>query len=123
MKKNYYCGLSVLLLFITAVSCNNRDNLNVAVKDSDNVYLFTAHYNPTKTDRVQRLINNEISPTHLKEDNDWNISATLDDRTTFQVISEPGDLEIQLNKNENSKRSFRRVQRMCEEIKKVIVEK
>ena len=114
---------SFFIIIISALSCSSHNDLKVAVKDSDDQFRFTAQYNPSKTERVQELINEEISPTRFEENKDWNLSTVLDDQTKFKITSTPGDLEIRLDKDENSRSSYRRVQRMCEEIKKVIVEK
>ncbi|SEJ01671.1 hypothetical protein SAMN04487995_3047 [Dyadobacter koreensis] len=123
MKHVFQFLLFLCLITTFAASCTNHNDLKVAVKDSDDQFRFTAQYNPSKTERVQKLINKEIYPTRFEENKDWNISTILDDKTNFKIISAPGDLEIQLDKDENSRSSYRRIRRMCEEIKKVIAEK
>jgi len=50
-------------------------------------------------------------------------SITLDDKTTFYIRSKPGNLEIKLNKQENSAASYKKIKKMCEGIKSIVEEK
>lgn len=110
-------------VLIAATSCSDNNDLKISVKDSEDFYKFTAHFDADKSEKVQEFINEKITPSHFPEDQDWDMVTILDDKTKFKIKSSDGNLEIRLNKNENSRSSYRRVQSMCEEIKEVIMEK
>lgn len=123
MKRTLLPGLSAIILLMYFTSCKNPDNLSISVKDSEDVYKFSAHYDEEKTERVQHLINEGIAPNHIESTEDWDFTTVLNDRTHVKIESAPGDLIIKLDKEENDKASYLQVKRMCEEIKGVLAEK
>jgi hypothetical protein len=121
MKINY--ALLILTVSIFLSSCSNSGDIKIAVKDSDDEYQFTVHFDENKTSKIKRVIDDNIAPTRISSDDEVNETTILDDKTKFDLQYDPGDVLIKLNKNENSKASYIRVKKMCEEIKKVIGEK
>ena len=103
--------LLLLLIFgiLSAASCKKENTLKAEVKYSDDQYNFTTHYSPEKTKEVQATISQHISSAQSKADGDWNQLDVSGDKTTFNVISTPGDLKFEFNKNENSRSSYHRI--------------
>ena len=48
--------------------------------------------------------------------------VTLNDKTTFYINTNPGELNIRINKNENSEESCERVRQVCEELKQILAD-
>jgi hypothetical protein len=116
--------LFVCTLGICFFSCYNAGDLKISVKDSDEEYQFSAHFDEHKTSEVKRVIDQSITPTRIySEKDEVGVTTILDDKTKFDLQYDPGDVLIKLNKNENSKASYIRIKKMCEQIKKVIGEK
>lgn len=45
---------------------------------------------------------------------------TLDDKTTFYMKSNPGELKIKLNKQDNSYESYTEIKDLCEGLKEIM---
>ena|SRR5665213_1161020 len=101
----------------------NRDRTSISISEDDNSYQLEAVYNTNSTDRVERYINNCISPNSLgKSENDYfEVTTSLSDGTVFYVKESPGKLKIELNKKKNSTASYYRIKKMCEGVKGVLV--
>lgn len=112
----------LLMLSISIISsCKHSDDVKISVKDSDDEYRFTAYFDEKKTDEIVKVIDQNIAPTIIHSDeNEIDVTTTLEDKTKFDLQYEPGEVLIRLNKNENSKSSYNRIKKMCEEIKSVI---
>lgn len=123
MKQTLLPNLSAIIVLICCVSCTNSDDLSISVKDSEDIYKFSAHYDEEKTERVQSMINQGIAPNHIESTEDWDITTVLNDKTHVKIESAPGALIIKLDKEENDKASYLQVKRMCEEIKGILTEK
>ena len=107
----------IYLSLILFCACSNSNDLKIAVEDSKEIFKFSAHYDKKNTEKVQRMINAAISPTHIVSTEDWDLTTILDDDTKFKIESAPGDLLIEFNKKENSHPSYLRVKKMCENLK------
>lgn len=120
--------LSLLLIFALAfllvlASCRHSNhNIKIAVKNSEDLYQFSASYNEKKTGKIENLINEKIAPTRLEwsGDDDIDVTTILEDKTRFHLESSPGELKIKLDKTQNSRDSYLRIKEMCEEIKDII---
>jgi PBP1b-binding outer membrane lipoprotein LpoB len=121
MKINYALFFLTLSIFIS--SCSNSNEVKITVKDSDEEYQFSAHFDENKSSKIKRVIDDHIAPTRISSDGDVDVTTILHDKTKFHLDYDPGDVLIRLNKNENGKASYIRIKKMCEEIKKVIGEK
>lgn len=104
------------------LACSS-DDLNISVSDSDDAYEFAARFDRHRTQRVQKFINAHMAPGTVVTGNYVDITAILDDDTRFVLEESPGEVRIKLDKEVNSAASYHRVKRMCEGLKKVILEK
>lgn len=121
MKLKY---ILLMLTLSTLSSCKHSEDVKISVKDSDDEYRFTAYFDEKKTNEIVKIIDQNIAPTTISSDEDEiDVTTTLDDKTKFDLQYEPGEVLIRLNKNENSKSSYYRIKKMCEEIKSVIGKK
>lgn len=113
-----------MLLISILSSCKHSEDVKISVKDTDDEYTFSAYFDEKKTDEIVKVIDQNIAPTTIHSDeNEIDVTTTLDDKTKFDLQYEPGEVMIKLNKNENSKSSYQRVKKMCEEIKSAIGKK
>ncbi|NIJ54309.1 hypothetical protein [Dyadobacter arcticus] len=112
--------ITLCLIIFTLVSCRNSDNIDIKVVDSDNVYRYTATFPRSKSRQVERFINSRIAPSSIRYDDDVDLTTILDDRTKFDYEASPGELEIELDKNENSRESYIRIKEMCQGLNQII---
>jgi hypothetical protein len=116
--------LLALILGNCFFSCSSSGDLRISVKDSDEEYQFSAHFDEHKTSKVKRVIDQSIAPALISsQEDEVGVTTILENKTRFDLQYDPGDVLIKLNKNENSKASYIRIKKMCEQIKKVIGEK
>ncbi|REA56633.1 hypothetical protein DSL64_26285 [Dyadobacter luteus] len=114
---------NVCLCFpLIAVACSSSGDLKVAVKDSDDEYRFTAHYDKSRTVATQQMINRAIKPNRIFVDHEDDIDKEIKlvDGTTFHLDSSPGDLEIVFDKSANTAHSYEMIRKLGESIKKVV---
>ena len=105
-------------------SCKHSGDVKISVKDSDDEYRFTAYFDEKKMDEIVKIINVNIAPTTISSDaNEIDVTTTLEDKTKFDLEYSPGEVLVKINKNENSKSSYVRIKKMCEEIKRAIGKK
>ena len=116
----YIILIAFCILAIKLSSCRHRHHdIRISVNESGNIYRFTASFPEDKTRRVERLINRSLSLNSFFGNPDDYVDATtiLDDQTKVSIKASPGDLRIQLDRDENSEASYHRIKDMCEEIK------
>ena len=122
--KNYALSLALGLMMIAGMSScfHHRHDMSIAVSEDEDEYEMDADYGKNKSHAVQVYLNN-----HLLTNSNASIhngfaddEVILDDKTTFYINSNPGELSIRINKNENSEESCERVRRICEDIKVII---
>lgn len=118
MKHLFVC----CLLLIALIACSDGHDEKISVTDSDDTYEFYAKYDKKKSQRVQDYINVKMSPSGKVTGDNVDITATLDDKTRFELEEYPGKVRIKLDKEDNSETSYRRIKAMCEGIKEVINE-
>lgn len=112
------CYVSVIIhKFIT----QHSRNISVSVRESGHTYRLYASYNRNKTRKLQqyldmKLHSNVFTNARLK----GNIS--LEDHTNFYVSSNPGRLEIKLDRSDNSTESYYRIKALGEGIKRKLTE-
>ncbi|MDF2432571.1 MAG: hypothetical protein JWP44_2202 [Mucilaginibacter sp.] len=129
MKTSFYITafcilfLSIFLVW-TKFEINNHD-ISISVHEDDDSYKFSASYNDSNTSRIQQYINNSITPNRLagSENDNFDATTTLADRTRFYVLEKPGRLKIELDKRKNSTASYLRIKKMCEGVKGVLAGK
>ena len=124
--KKYFLFIAVFLFSVVLFSsCIRYHDVSISISDDEDVYRMKALYDEHKTKAVQRRINK-----YLKENNSMSFvnssidaDITLDDGTSFYVVSRPGKLKIKMDRTENSEEAYDKVKEMCEEIKDLLAGK
>jgi hypothetical protein len=107
---------SIAFLF----SCHKQGDLDIKVVDSDDVYEYSATFDPARSLAVERFINARIAPTHITSNGDLDVTTILNDKTTFDYESSPGELIITLDKKRNNQAGYNRIKKMCQELNQII---
>ena len=124
--KKYTVSLAIGLMIIAGLSScfHHRHNISISVSDDEDEYEMEADYRRNQSHAVQVYLNN-----HLLNKSNVSIHSgfvddevTLDDKTTFYINTNPGELNIRINKNENSEESCERVKQACEELKQILAD-
>jgi hypothetical protein len=94
----------------------------VSVSDDEDEYEMEADYRRNQSHEVQVYLNNHLLTNSNVSINNGYVDdeVTLDDKTTFYINSNPGELSIRINKNENSEESCERVKQICQELKQIL---
>jgi len=121
-KSKMFFFISLAMLITTSLweSCARlRHGLSLRYSESDRLYSLTAYYDRSQTWIVESYINRCTEPDRLFHSENDRIDAwtKLNDHTAFKIKSSPGELEIELDKRENSRQSYYRIKQMCEGIK------
>src|SRR5436190_4393247 len=105
-----------MLLLCLCLSCSHfhRNGTNITVSENSNEYKMTAKFDVNKTKGIQDYIDQSLDKHgHISFKNSrTDASITLDDKTTFYIRSNPGNLEIKLNKKENAASSYNKIKKM-----------
>lgn len=112
-----------MFLIWVSISCrNSHHNTAISISETKDTYKMSAWFNTAKTNDVHKFMDQKLGNRNKISfvNSEMDATVTLDDHTTFYIRSLPGDLEIKLNKNENSQESYKEVKEMCEGIKAVI---
>lgn len=123
MKKSFLLTGACMFLIWVSISCSDpHHDTKISISESEKTYQMSAWFSPGKSSDVHKYMDRKLGKINKISFVNAEIDATitLDDRTTFYVKSLPGDLEIKLDKTENSRESYQQVKEMCEGIKKVI---
>ena len=114
--------LFVLLPVITITSCGFPDG-SISIKHSqyDHYYEMTAKFNPEKTTKVDKYLDEELSSSNMSFVNiEMDGEITLDNKTNFYVKKSPGYLHIKFDKKKNSDEAFTKIKSVCEGINDVV---
>lgn len=125
MKKQFVlwaCGLFLVAVFS---SCFRDHNISISVSDEEDVYRMTAKFDRSRTWAVRRYLNEHLHRHNSRSFKNSSIdgSVTLDDGTSFYMLSRPGRLKIKMDKTENSEEACAKVKDMCEDIKDILAGK
>ena len=125
MKKQTL-SLAIGLMIIAGLSsCFHRHNdISISVSDDEDEYEMEADYRRNQSHAVQVYLNNHLlTNSNVSIHNGFvDDEVTLDDKTTFYINTNPGELNIRINKNENSEESCERVRQVCEELKQILAD-
>ena len=123
--KNFLLPFCVLIIATAIVSCEFPDgSISIKHNQYDHYYEMTAKFNPNKTDKVDRYLDQELSggnKTFVNTQMDGEI--TLDNKTAFYVKKSPGYLKIKFNKEKNSEEAFTKLKSVLEGIGDVVRKK
>jgi len=112
-----------LNLFTACNYYGDGHNTNISYKETNEYFSLKAHFNKNKMRDVEEYMDNKIGKRSNMSFTNTQIDGkiALDDHTTFYIKKSPGNLEIRLDKDENSEDSYLEIKSMCQGIKKVIV--
>lgn len=126
IMKRFTITLLVCFILNLLTSCNyygDNHNTSISFKESSHSYSMKAHFNKNKMRDVEEYMDNKIGKrsnmSFAKAQIDGKLA--LDDNTTFYIRKSPGNIEIKLDKDENSEDSYLEIKSLCQGIKKVIV--
>ena len=120
MKK--FAILLNVLAGITIFSCGFPDG-SISIKHSQysHYYEMTAKFNPEKTTKVDKYLDQELSTGDMSFTNTQiDGEITLDNKTTFYLKKSPGYLNIKFDKEKNSEEAFYKIKSVCERINDVV---
>ena len=122
--KKYIVSLALGFMMIAGTSScfHHRHDMSISISDDEDLYEMEADYRRNKSHAVQVYLNNHLLTTsNISIKNGYvDDEVTLDDKTTFYINTNPGELNIRINKNENSEESCERVRQICEELKEIL---
>ena len=124
--KNYVVSVALGLMMIAGLSScfHHRHDISISVSDDEDEYEMEADYRRNQSHAVQVYLNNNLlNNSNVSIQNGFvDDEVTLDDKTTFYINTNPGELSIRINKNENSEESCERVRQACEELKQILAD-
>ena len=124
--KNYIVSLALGLMMIAGLSScfHHRHDISISVSDDEDEYEMEADYRRNQSHAVQVYLNNNLlNSSHVSIQNGFvDDGVTLGDKTTFYINTNPGELSIRINKNENTEESCERVRQACEELKQILAD-
>lgn len=116
--------LLALIILASMPSCFhfNDHDISISVSDDEDEYEMDADYSKRQTHAVQvylndHLLNGEIK---LKRNDHVDKEIILDDNTTFYINSNPGSLQIKIDKTKNTEEQCERVRLACEDLKQIL---
>ncbi|WP_131539181.1 hypothetical protein [Pedobacter nototheniae] len=118
------------LIYITSIvlctlnfSCSQRsNNLNVAIRDSNNSYNFKAEYPDSKTEKLEKYLDSALN-NKLSLDKHLDVVITIQNGEKISLKSEPGNLEINFNKAGSTASGYLQVKRIAEGANKLLTQK
>jgi hypothetical protein len=126
MKTSFYlsafCIISLSIFLVWSKFEVNNHDTSIAISENDDTYTLIASYDRGHSRAVYNYINKNISPDQLGDsENDYfDVTTSLTDKTVFYIKESPGKLKIELNKRKNSTASYYRIKKMCEGVKELL---
>ena len=116
-------GLMILAGLSSCFHFNDHD-ISISISDDDDEYEMDADYKRSQTYAVQAYLNAHLlnGEVKLKRNGYVDREITLDDKTTFHINSNPGSLNIRIDKTENSEESCERIRVACEDLKEILAD-
>lgn len=122
--KRYIVSLATGFMLITGISScfHHRHDVSITVSDDEDEYEMEADYRENRSRDVQVYLNDHLlSNSNVSIRNGFaDDEITLDDKTTFYINTNPGELNIRINKNENSEESCERIRIVCKELEEIL---
>ena len=126
MKKNVLSILVALIIIASMPSCfhYNDHDISISVSDDEDEYEMDADFKRSQTRAVQVYLNDHLLSGNMKltRNDDIDKEITLDDKTTFYINSNPGSLQIKIDKTKNSEEQCERVRQACEDLKEILAD-
>lgn len=126
MKKYAFSVVLALIILATIPSCIhfNDHDISISVSDDEDEYEMDAAYSRRQTHDVQVYLNDHLlnGKVKLKRNDHVDKEITLDDNTTFYINSEPGSINIKIDKTKNSAEQCERIRIACEDLKEILAD-
>jgi hypothetical protein len=126
MKKYSLSIILALVILASFPSCFHFSDhdISISVSDDEDEYEMDADYSRSQAHAVRVYLNNHLLNGKFKmRRNDYlDKEITLDDKTTFYINSNPGSLQIRIDKKENSEEQCERVRQACEDLKEILAD-
>jgi hypothetical protein len=126
MKKSTLLIVLALIILAATPSCfhYNDDNISISVSDDDDEYEMDADYSRKQTHDVQVYLNDHLlnGKIKLRRNDHVDKEVTLDDNTTFYINSEPGSINIKIDKTKNSAVQCEKIRIACEDLKEILAD-
>jgi len=128
MKIRYRLYAVCMFLLCGFSSCYNsyhfrNDDVSVTIKESEDEYNMSASFDRGKTKMVENYISDHTGENGLFKSRgniDIDANTTYDDDIKIYIKFHPGKLNIQFDKDDNSKEAYHEVKDMCEGIKEIL---
>lgn len=130
MKK--VATIFLCLLAVALTQCNSgrsessmvsNELTTVRVTETKTTYTLDASFTRDKASQFYQYINNAVSPEAQFdfEDGDLETGASLSDGTNFRIKAQRGELQLIFDKRSNSHESYRRMKKMYEGLKGIVI--
>jgi hypothetical protein len=95
----------------------------VKITETRTAYTLDASFTRDKATEFYQYINSAVSPTAQFdfEAGDFETGASLDDGTKFLIKSQDGELQLIFDKKSNHRKSSRRIEKICEGLKGIVI--
>lgn len=109
-------------MLIGLSSCFHHHDVSVTISDDEDEYEMDAVYKKEQIHDVEVCLNEQlltsgkISIKNLSGDE----KITLDGKTRVYINSAPGELNIKVDKRENTEESYEKVKVLCEDLKDIL---
>lgn len=120
--KTFVSGV-ILAVGLWNVACTSSSDTAITVKDNEEAYTFSAHYDKSRTAALQEYLTDALGPEAWTSQVDINQTTTLPDQTTFHVETSAGQLAIEMDKSSNKPAAYQRLKKVCEGMRNVILDK
>jgi hypothetical protein len=122
--KSVYTWLSLFLSISISACSYNRNETSFTVKESHYTYYLETSFNEDLTHDVERYLNDKIgqSDPSILINGSGDRRITLSDHSSFHLVTEPGYVELKLDKAQNSKASYQRIRSICQGLKNVVIQ-
>lgn len=122
--KKLICSIATLFL-LCATTFSQGKTVSATTTESDKAYELSAIFDKDKNQEVLRHMDkvlgkdNNISFANTQLD----AKMSLDDKSTFYIKLTPGNLKMKFSKKENTEANYKKLKKMCEELKEIVHEK
>jgi hypothetical protein len=117
-----WAGITTIVTCYLSCMYRHHGSTSIKIRETRSFYSMEAYFDKNKTRKVQQFMNSELGDRNSVSFINTRTDAmiTLDDRTTFYMKSNPGELKIKLNKQDNSFESYTEIKDLCEGLKEII---
>ncbi len=124
MKKYSLLIVAVVIILASTQSCFHHHNhdISITVSDDEDEYEMDADFKRSQSHAVRVYLNHNLLTGDMKLNRNDNVDEeiTLDDKTTFYINSNPGSLQIKIDKTENTEEQCERIRQACEDLKQIL---